>query len=530
MIKREFLFIYLLLFSPTVGSCAEDTGEQWILVTAPAFRTALEPLCKHRKAQDMTVVVVPTNEVLTSKEINVADTDKLAKRINDLTAGFKGTSYVLLVGAVEPGRLPEPETKILPPLRGSVGRMKGQPTDNGYGSPGEGLLPKLAVGRFPARTEEEARQMVQKTLEYEHDQKPGRWRKRLAVLAGVPAFNPFVDRLVESLAMARLDQIDPVWSGRAIYHNPQSRFCVPDARLHEEALKLVQEGQAFTVYLGHSGADGFYAGNTRFLDREDWAKLAISHGRGVFATFGCNGCQLAGADGEGYGLAAIRNPRGPVAVFGSHGVCFAAMVQLTADGFFKSFFAGKMPARLGTGWLGVKAGLVHGKIDDVTFGLLDAVDGDRRIPQAEQRLEHMEMFVLLGDPALRLPVLKSDVRLSVPQSGTPGAAITVTGEVPQRLEGAMVRLTLERPPSSTPADLEPLPKSPEAARARVMMANFERANRFELVQKDVRVSAGTFRVTLEVPVKVPWPRLIVRAYAATDMDDGVGVAVVALKR
>ena len=47
---------------------------------------------------------------------------------------------------------------------------------------------------------------------------------------------------------------------------------------------------------------------THYLDRDDWAKLAIPRGSGVFVTFGCNGCQLNGEGGEGYGVAAVRNP------------------------------------------------------------------------------------------------------------------------------------------------------------------------------------------------------------------------------
>ena len=45
-------------------------------------------------------------------------------------------------------------------------------------------LPVVAVGRFPARSEEEAQGMVAKTLEYERDRQPGPWRRRLTVLAG----------------------------------------------------------------------------------------------------------------------------------------------------------------------------------------------------------------------------------------------------------------------------------------------------------------------------------------------------------
>jgi len=57
-----------LLLLPSLSACAAP-GEQWIVVTAPAFRKAVEPLCEHRKAQGLRVVVVQTADVLTAKEI-----------------------------------------------------------------------------------------------------------------------------------------------------------------------------------------------------------------------------------------------------------------------------------------------------------------------------------------------------------------------------------------------------------------------------------------------------------------------------
>jgi hypothetical protein len=193
----------------------------------------------------------------------------------------------------------------------------------------------------------------------------------------------------------------------------------------------VEEGQAFTLYLGHSSAEGLYAGEAPFLDRTDWARLKIARGAGAFVTFGCNGCQLKGQGGEGYGVAAFRNPDGPVAVLGSHGICFAAMVQLAADGLFERCFTGRLPERLGAGWLALEAGLARGKIDALTYRLLDGVDGDPNIPQPAQRQEHLEMFVLLGDPALRLPAVPQDVDVQAVGGVAPGQPLTVRGARPR---------------------------------------------------------------------------------------------------
>lgn len=511
---RRWIVLPVLVFCASPLAAAE---RQWIAVPAQAFREAVQPLCEHRKSQGFRVVVVDASDQRSA--------EKLRDHVHKLCRDFKGASYVLLVGAIEAGQLREPVKLVVPALRGTVSRMKGQPSDNAYGCLGDDLLPSVSVGRFPVRSVAEAKGMVEKTLAFERDDKPGDWRRRLTVLAGIPAYNPLVDRLVESQALARFDKLHPAWMGQALYQNPQSRFCVPDEQLHDRALNFVEGGQAFTLYLGHSNARGLWGGGARFLDRDDWAKLKIRRGAGVFATFGCNGCQLRGGDGEGYGVAAMRNPDGPVAVLGSHGICFAAMVQLAADGLFQAGFADQCPERFGTMWLGLKSGLAKGKIDAVTYNLLDAVDGDKNIPQAVQRQEHLEMFVLLGDPGLRLPAVSADVKLRTEGEVAAGHNLLVRGEVPERLAGANVRLTLERPPSSEPEGLKSVPKKPGPERDRTLLANYERANRFAVVAREMTLHGRQFEERLALPDDLPWPRLILRVRAATEQAEGLGVLI-----
>jgi hypothetical protein len=383
------------------------------------------------------------------------------------------------------------------------------------------------VGRFPARRAADIEAMVAKTLRFENDQAPGSWRRQLTILAGIPAYNPLVDRLVERLALARFERLDPVWTGRAIYSNPQSRFCVAPDRLHEQARRYVEDGQAFVLYLGHSNAEGLYGGNFAYLDRNDWSTMRIARGPGVFITFGCYGCQLAGPNGEGYGVAALRNPHGPCAVLGSHGVCFAAMVQLAAGGLFESTFAADLPPRLGNSWLALTQGLARGKIDSLTFYMLDTVDGDAGIPLAAQRQEHLEMFVLLGDPALRLPTMASDLRLDTAENVQPGETLQVQGRLPARLAGARVQVTLERTVASDPLDQKPLPA--DGHLDVVMQANHDRANNFVLVGATTQADRDRFDLRLKVPSSLPWPRLVLRAYAANTMTEAMSVRLLPVR-
>ena len=421
---------------------------------------AVMTLVEHRSTQGMRVRVVETIDHLRDNEILGGDSGKLKTHVQKLCRDFKGTSFVLLVGAVEAGkgqdRLKDPGMKVVPTFPGRISRMKGEPSDNAYGCLGESLEPTVAVGRFPAAPVAEAKAMVEKALAYEATANPASGNDASRSSPVRPSFNAAVDSLVERVALSKLDKLDIAWTGRAIYHNPASRFCVPDEGLRERALRYVEGGEAITLYLGHSNARGFAPGRFPYLERRDWANLKIPRGQGIFATFGCLGAQLRGPDGEGYALAAVRNPRGPVAALGSHGVCFAAMVQLAADGFVEPFFAARPPRRLGPCWLGLKAALAKKPVSPLMFALLDAVDGDSNIPLETQRQEHLEMFVLLGDPALVLAAIPPTLKLKTPEEVEAGDTIEVKGTAPAELEGATVRMSLERPLASEPTGLQPL--------------------------------------------------------------------------
>ena len=505
-----------LTFAGITHAAAPPPVEQWIVVVPSDYEKAVAPLIAHRRAQGLRVVVVRVGDVLSFQNLMTGDAGPLRDRVRKLWAMHQGRSSVLLVGApIGAGG------GVVPALKGTAGRMRGQPSDAGYGCEEGSRMPAVAVGRFPARNADDVKAMVDKTLALERDRKPGAWRRHLTILAGIPAYNPLVDRLVESIAFSQFDRMNPVWTGRAVYTADGSRFCLPGKELRPRSLDTIREGQAFILYLGHSDAGGLYGGPTAaFLDRDDWGKLRIDKGGSVFITFGCNGCQLSGRDGEGYGVAAARNPRGPVAVIGSHGICFASMVQLACDGLFRRAFQDHLPDRLGDCWLAALEGVSKGPIDFLSYRMLDRVDGDPRIPQATQRQEHLEMFALLGDPALRLPRVAEDIALDAIEPGNP---LAVRGTLPQRMRGAKVRVSLERSPASSPLDLEAVPALPGPRRDKVLVANHRKANRFEVVGAPADVKGMRFSASLDVPKELPKGKLRLRIVATTDDEQVIRV-------
>jgi hypothetical protein len=298
MTRYLFVLVAVLLACTTSSVSAAEDVPQWIIVTAPAFETALEPLCEHRRAEGMRVRVVRTTDVLSAQQLHDGNGDLLKQHIHNLCRETNGPNYVLLVGG---GKVNEPAiaaTTTVPTLEGSIGRMKGQPSDNGYGCLDKNRLPTVSVGRFPARSEEEVRQMVQKTLKFERDRSAEPWRNRLTLLVGNPGGASMIERrfaawFVQGVARSRFDRLHPLWTGRIVIHAPGSPFCVPDELLREISLCYVQEGQVFSFYLGRSSAAGFWSDGAAFLSRDDWANLKIPSGQGVFFTCGCFGCKSA---------------------------------------------------------------------------------------------------------------------------------------------------------------------------------------------------------------------------------------------
>jgi hypothetical protein len=526
-------FVGVLALSTLAGGglahAADDPAGQWILVSPPKFRSALAPLIEHRRGEGFKVVVLETTEVLSQEQLHQGDGRPLQARLNEMVQHSNGRGCLLLLAGVC-GRagMTNAEKVVVPSLRGAAGRMQGEASDSGYGLSGKDGTPTVAVGRFPARTVDELRDMVQKTLGFEADSPSAPWRNRLLLLLGDPGGGPLAEMYVQQSLETHLASLHPCWEARTIFNVASSPCYLPRPLDRQRALGYLQEGAMFSVYLGHSCAAGLGL-DGRFMLREDWASLSIPHGRGPFFSVGCFACQSNG-DGDGYGLAAMRNPAGPAAVIGATGESYSAPGQLAVEGLLSCLTEPPFSCRLADYWLAIQGGLARGSMDPATFALLDMADGTGgRVPLATQRLEHLEMWMLLGDPALRLPMVPVDIALKVVEPVTSGKTLTVQGILPSRLKGVTVHLTLERPLNSAPRDLEKLPPDTppnREARQRAFIANHQRANSFVLASAEAKASGTDFVGSLEVPGNLPWKRLICRASATLSNETALGVITV----
>ncbi len=448
------------ILSVAHGASAATESPLRIAVTAPEYRAAIEPLCEHRRAEGMEVRVISTADV--------PEAARIREQIESVRCARKGSIFVLLVGAVNAAGGASART-VVPAFDGTEGRMKGVPTDHGYGCPDDRLMPAIAVGRFPVRTAKEAGAMVEKTLAFERDRRGAAWRNRLTVLLGNPGgATPLEKRVAEvfgpSQILDRLARLDPIWTARFVVHAPGSPYDVADDDLHDVSLDLLREGQFWTIYLGHSGARGLWSSGARFVDRDDWGELRTPSGAGLLFTCGCFACQVSGPDGEGYALAAARNPTGPVAVIGAVAESYSTAGLLAYEGLLGRLRNGE-PPRLADYWLAVESAILRGPIDPLTFLVLDTADGSHaQISLADQRREHAQMWTLLGDPALRMPPPALPIELNAKGAVVAGGRIAITGTLPKDFRAAGVRVTLERPLASLLPNAREPPDKAVAAR------------------------------------------------------------------
>lgn len=521
----------LVFFIPGArGRTAQNALGDWLVVTPPQCEAILAPLIERRRFEGFHVGVLKTSELLSREQPQRDDGAPLQAQLEELTKNAAGPIYLLLAGNAGTANDTNATVPVVPSLRGRTGRMAGQPGDFGYALPGADGLPTVRVGRFPARNIEELRGMVRKTLTFEQETL-SEWQNRLLVLVGNPGGGALGEMFMQQNLVTHLATLHPAWQTRLIVNIESSPYYLLPPQDRSLAVQYLREGNMFSVYLGHSWAGGMGL-DGRFLLRQEWSDLQIISGAGPFFTVGCWACQSS-SKGDGYGLAAMRNPTGPVAVIGASGESYSAPGQLAVEGLLGCLTNPPFPTRLGDYWLAAQQGLARGTMDPATFALLDAADGSGgKVPLATQRLEHLEMWMLLGDPALRLRVVSLDVALQPVESVIPGKTITVHGSVPARLANAAVRLSLERPLISSPPHLERVPpKSTEnpGAREHIFAANHFRANSFDLASVEVKASGNEFVGSLQVPVHAPWTNLVLRAWANAGFETGMSVVTVPVK-
>ncbi|MFO0914430.1 MAG: C25 family cysteine peptidase [Pirellulales bacterium] len=369
--------------------------------------------------------------------------------------------------------------------------------------------PELAIGRIPAGTTTELRQIVAKVLDYERNKDFGLWRRQINLTAGTGNFGPLIDGAIEMAAKQFITQkIPAAYETDLCYANWRSPYCPPMSALRTTALEQLQGGAAAWVYMGHGlpdrlgtpGPDGkpcwvLTPDEVRQLHRCPQPPIAL-----ILA------CYAAAYDARSDSVAEqlLKAPGGPVAVIGGTRVTMPYGLSLLSLGLLEHWFEHPAPT-VGDLVLSAKRELVHPDQDDPSTKWLDALAQlfhPQRDQLAAERLEHAHLVQLLGDPLLTL-THPAELELQASGEASPGTTVIVRGQASFDGEATVElvcrrdRLTFDPPARRSWPDLE--------GDAALALATRERANDRRWNSIALPVAAGPFEVRLTVPESAHGP-------------------------
>lgn len=485
----------LLLLSLVALPGQADT----VLVCPPALRAAIEPWREFRAAQgrQITVVEAKSGEQARAQIRQVAEAGKL--------------EYIVLVGDADrssPGGSARRSSYVpahYVPAKVNL-RWGSEPqiaTDNWYADVDDDQLPDAAIGRLSADTPEQLTTIVRKVIAYENLRANDHWRRRINLVAGIGGFGTLVDSALEAAAKSIIAGGIPAEYSTSFTHASwRSPYCPPPASFGDTVIDRMNEGCLFWVYIGH--------GQPRELDRvrvpgaeysifrsEDVGRLAVRQGAPIALFLAC---YTAAYDAHDDCLAEemLRAERGPVAVIGGSRVTMPYAMSLLGLEMLKECFLSRR-ATIGEVLRYAKRNLVLGERTDERSKQLDSIASllsPAGSELADERLEHVHLFNLLGDPLLSL-VHPLPIEIETANSARPGDRLKVSGTCP--LDGtAHLELTLRR----DRLKFRPAPRAENDASDAAgenYRRTYEAANDTILTSVQTQVIAGKFAADLQVP-------------------------------
>lgn len=398
-------------------------------------------------------------------------------------------------------------------------------TDNPYADMDDDGIPDLALGRIPAMTDAEVDGIRAKVQRYESSYKVGPWNRRIHLFAAPGDYGGFVDALIEGVAADVLEQLSYDYDLQVLYGARGSPAAYPPHRFSDRVYELLNSGSLFTVYLGHGTEKGPQYGWWNGKSYDIWKtqqlerKLRMRNKTPVLLLVACDMGRFAGVDGLGEKL--LRHPQGPPAVIAATATShpYPNTLLVRELGLLATH---ERVATTGLLLQRAKSRMMRQRDPgrDVLEGLAALVSTDKF--REHLRQTHLRMYVLLGDPALRIRYVPHRAQLLVETpTPRPGGQLTVTAHIPTPSAG-LARFTLETRRSVILGTLQPLPPDGDPRRDRVLLDNHRKANDKVVATHLVRYRTGRSRVTLRLPSSLPPGKYLVKVYAQDGRADALG--------
>ncbi len=410
---------------PNIHQLAQE-GADLIILSVPKYRKYAEEIAElHREYDGMKVLIFDPEDMYNEMSQGLPDPmayRALAKLFNE-SPGRKLNSMLLIGPAYCDYRGMEEIHKNVPGFIGYQGTVTQANSEAANAMDYYGLTVNyidnldfihecamnVGIGLLPVNTEQEAERMVRKIREYITDDTQA-WRVNETLGVGGLGDNHTHDKQTINLGSAINS-----WAPERMIH---STLCI-DAYGEELARRKMEDffnrGKLFTYYFGHGGP-AMLGKNKKFFTIGDAYKLNNEHLGIIF--FG--GCTLSRTDfGErGLGELMVTDSR--------RGLIATILATRTTWSGQNYDFANRLVRNL----FRVNA---TGKLREKSPTLGEWMAGTK----TESRLANELYYILIGDPAIRVPVALSKVNISDFDYDTysPGSVITVSGTIDNRAGG-----------------------------------------------------------------------------------------------
>ena len=418
-------------FADDYGVAGRAVGEPDVLVVCPKrFQPALKKWIEYRTEQGHSIRLLspaPTSAGVKDQILKIAtggtlkhvflvgdSGDSLAQHGDLVPTDYVAAKVNLLFGS-------EPEIA----------------TDHTYVDFDQDGIQDLSIGRLPVDSIAEVEQFTERVIKYEADQSDDQqWRRRINLVAGVGGFGRVIDGLIEQTTKQMITDLIPAgYETKMTYGSWSSPYCPDPRQFSDSSIERFNEGCLFWVYIGHGNRhclDKVFMPDQshEILNSQTVSKLNCRAGNPIAIFLAC----YTGANDDPDDCLAetmLRQEKGPIAAICGTRVTMPYAMSLLSLEMVHEFFEGEAQT-LGQLMMLAKRRMVNGSDNNQEYR--DLIEGMGKtfnpLPGMlkDERLEHVQLIHLVGDPLLRLKRPET-IELHSPQRATQGERIEIEGVV-----------------------------------------------------------------------------------------------------
>lgn len=259
----------------------------------------------------------------------------------------------------------------------------------------------IAVGRIPAKSAENARELVDKLLTYNESMPVGEWRNHVMMVADDEDFGVHMTQSENMLTwMAKTTEGTDNFFFDKIYIDAYKRTAegYPDAR--EQMFKLLNEGTMWWNYIGHASDHGWT--HEKFLTMDDINNLYLRRYPVLFAST-CDFLRWDRASESGAEVMFHNSAGGVIAAISA-----TRPVYISDNGILSLAIGRYMFRRGDDGQLPTLGEIYRNAKNDMRP--LVTQNGETRLGEKAANTNKLR-YVLMGDPAMRLSAPSNIVKL-----------------------------------------------------------------------------------------------------------------------